>query len=197
MKKRVNEKVLNIPTTAQLEKELYREKYRFRYKKILKSTIYVLIIVVAISVLVATLMFPVLRIYGSSMSPTLDNNDIVLGIKKSKFVQGDIIAFYYNNRILVKRVIATSSDWVNIDSHGNVFVNDRLLDELYVEEKSYGEVDISFPYQVPEGSYFILGDQRKISIDSRSFLIGTVSEEEIIGKVIFRVWPIKYLGIIK
>lgn len=191
------EKNLNIPTTLQLEQELYREKYKYRYKKILKSTIYVLLIVVAISVIVATFIFPVLEIYGESMKPNLTEGDIVLCVKKYKFETGDIIAFYYNNRILVKRVIASSSDWVNIDEYGNVYVNDELLEEKYLKEKTLGESDIKYPYQVPEGSYFVLGDKRETSVDSRSSLIGTISEEEIIGKVMFRVWPLKQFGLTK
>ena len=188
------EKILNIPTTIELEQELHRERYKSRYKKILKNTIYALLIVVAISVIAATFIFPVLEIYGESMNPNLTEGDIVLCIKKSKFESGDIIAFYYNNRILVKRVIATSSDWVNIDASGNVYVNDELLDEKYIEEKTLGESDIKYPYQVPEGAYFVLGDKRETSVDSRRSLIGTISSEEIIGKVIFKVWPLKRIG---
>lgn len=188
---------IKLPTTRQLEEELQRVKYRFKYKKILKSTIYVLVIVIALSVLVSTLIFPVLEIYGDSMTPTFSEGDVVVTVKKSKFETGDIIAFYYNNRILVKRVIAISSEWVNIDDEGNVFVNDELLEEPYIEEKSYGDTDIVFPYQVPEGSYFVLGDQRVNSIDSRNSLIGSISEEDIISKVIFKVWPLKSFGIVK
>lgn len=191
------EKISNIPTTKDLEQELYREKYKSRYKKILKSTIYALLIVVAISVIIATFLFPVLQIYGESMKPNLTEDDIVLCIKKQEFEGGDIIAFYHNNKILVKRVIAVSSDWVNIDELGNVYVNDELLEEEYIEEKSFGESDIKYPYQVPEGSYFVLGDKRETSIDSRSSIIGTISCENIIGKIIFRVWPLKQIGIPK
>lgn len=196
MKKNNNQKELHLPTTNELETELNREKYKSKYNKLLKSTIYALIIVIAISVLVATLLFPVLQIYGKSMAPTLIENDIVVSVKKLTFEKGDIIAFYYNNRILVKRVIGTSSDWVNIDEEGNVFVNDKLLDEPYIEKKAYGEVDIKFPYQVPEGSYFVLGDDREASVDSRSSVIGSIKQEEIIGKIIFNVWPLKRFGII-
>lgn len=196
MKKEANNKELNMPTTSQLEQELHRERYKFRYKKLLSSTVYTLLIVVAISVLVATLIFPVLQIYGKSMSSTLKENDIVVSVKQSKFEQGDIIAFYYNNRILVKRVIATSSEWVNIDEDGNVFVNDKLLNEPYIEEKYLGETDIKYPYQVPEGSYFVLGDERELSIDSRVSEISSVKEEDIIGRIVFRVWPIKRFGIV-
>lgn len=197
MKKTNKQKSLELPTTKDLEKQLNQEKYNFKYKRILKSTIYALIIVASMSTLAATLIFPVLKIYGSSMSPTLIGGDIVISIKKTKFKKGDIIAFYYNNHILVKRVIATSSDWVNIDLEGNIYINNKLIEENYIEEKSFGESNIEFPYQVPEGTYFILGDKRNISIDSRNSLIGTIPQEEIIGKIIFRVWPLKRLEIIK
>lgn len=191
--KNKKDKVLTIPTTGELSKALEKEKYKFRYKKILKSTIYALIIVIAITSLVATLMFPVLEINGNSMSPTLKEGDIVLCVKNRDFQPGDIIAFYYNNRILVKRVIASALDWVLIDDSGNVFVNDKLLEESYIEKKLLGETDIEFPYQVPENAYFILGDKRDNSIDSRNSLIGTIEEEDIIGKVIIKVWPLKSL----
>jgi len=196
MKKKGNEKELTLPTTSQLEKELKRVKFNSRYKKLLKSTVYVILIVVALSVLVATLVLPILQIYGSSMEPTLSEGNIVVTVKKSDFKSGDIIAFYYNNRILVKRIVAKSSEWVNIDEDGNVFINDKLLDEPYLKEKYYGEVDIEFPYQVPEDTYFVLGDERKLSVDSRNSEIGCISSEDIIGKVIFNVWPIKEFGII-
>jgi len=189
--KKNEKKMLNIPTTDELALELQKEKYKNKYKKILKSTIYILIIVIAFSSLVATLLFPVLEIHGNSMSPSLTQGDIVLGLKKSKYESGDIIAFYYNNRILVKRVIAISSDWVFIDVDGNVYVNDKLLNEPYVNKKFLGDTDIEYPYQVPEKSYFILGDAREKSIDSRNSLIGTISEEDIIGKIFLKVWPIK------
>jgi len=196
MKKKGTEKELTLPTTSQLEKELKRVKFNSRYKKLLKSTVYVILIVVALSVLVATLVLPILQIYGSSMEPTLSEGNIVVTVKKSDFKSGDIIAFYYNNRILVKRIVAKSSEWVNIDEDGNVFINDKLLDEPYLKEKYYGEVDIEFPYQVPEDTYFVLGDERKLSVDSRNSEIGCISSEDIIGKVIFNVWPIKEFGII-
>jgi len=196
MKKKGTEKELTLPTTSQLEKELKRVKFNSRYKKLLKSTVYVILIVVALSVLVATLFLPILQIYGNSMEPTLSEGNIVVAVKKSDFKSGDIIAFYYNNRILVKRIVAKSSEWVNIDEDGNVFINDKLLDEPYLKEKYYGEVDIEFPYQVPEDTYFVLGDERKLSVDSRNSEIGCISSEDIIGKVIFNVWPIKEFGII-
>ena len=194
---RKKKKELYIPTKEELEKELSREKYKLKYKKTLKSTIYALVIVVSISSFLSTLLFPVLEIYGKSMSPTFYEGDIVLCMKKSKFENGDMIAFYYNNKILIKRVIGVSSDWVSIDNEGNVYVNDTLLEEPYVEEKSYGESDIEYPYQVPDDSYFVLGDSRTSSIDSRNSVIGTIPKEDIIGKIIFKLWPMKKIGITK
>lgn len=196
MPKKINSKGLELPTTSELELALSQEKYKYSYKKLLISTINVLIIVSAISVLIATLLFPVLKIYGKSMAPTLTEGDIVVSIKDPNLERGDVIAFYYNNQILVKRVIATSSQWVNIDKAGNVFVNDELLSETYIKEKAYGENDITYPYQVPEDSYFVLGDQRATSVDSRNLSIGAVSKEDIIGKVIFKVWPLSNLSIV-
>ena len=179
-----------------MEKELTREKYKLKYKKTLKSTFSALLVVIAISSLLSTLLFPVLEIYGESMNPTLIEKDIVLCIRKSNFKRGDIIAFYYNNKILIKRIIGISSDWINIDKEGNVYVNNTLLEENYVKEKKYGESDIEYPYQVADDSYFVLGDKRDSSIDSRTKMIGTISKEYIIGKVIFKLWPIKKIGII-
>lgn len=192
-----NKRALFIPTREELEKELKREKYKLKYKKTLKSTIYALVIVVAISSLLSTLLFPVLEIYGKSMYPTLIEGDIVLCIRKSKLEHGDIIAFYYNNRILIKRVIGVPSDWINIDEEGNVYVNDILQEEPYLEEKSYGETNIEYPYQVPEDTYFVLGDARETSIDSRNTIIGTIQKEDIIGEILIKLWPIDRIGVTK
>ena len=184
-------------TITQIEQELKKEKFKSRYVKVLMSTVYTLIIVASVAALIATLIMPVLQISGSSMNPTLHEGEIVLSVKTKKFDTGDIIAFYHGNKILVKRVIAKSGNWVNIDEDGNVYVNEKLLDEPYIKEKNLGQTDIEFPYQVPEGSYFILGDDRATSIDSRNSTIGCVNEEDIIGKVIFKVWPIKRIGLVK
>lgn len=184
-----------IPTKEELELELKREIYKQKYKKTLKSTIYTLIVVIAVSSLLSTLLFPVLEIYGSSMSGTLSEGDIVLSMRKSLFKKGDIIAFYHNNKILIKRVIGVPSDWINIDEEGNVYVNNILLEEPYVKEKMQGENDIEYPYQVPDDSYFVLGDDRSSSLDSRTNIIGTIKKENIIGKIILRLWPISKVGI--
>ena len=178
------------PAIEQMEAELRREKYKRRYHRVLRSTVYTLIVVAAISVLVATLWLPVLQIYGSSMSPLLEDGDIVVSLKSGDFKQGDIIVFYYNNKILVKRVIAMAGDWVDIDADGTVFVNGEELDEPYLVEKALGECDIELPYQVPDGRLFVMGDHRSVSADSRSSAVGCVASEQIVGKLVFRVWPL-------
>ena len=176
------------------EKQSGRDFERPQYKKLLRSTIYTLVIVAAISVLVATLLLPVLQIYGTSMNPNLHEGEIVVSVKSPQFKTGDIIAFYYNNRVLVKRIIGCPGDSVVITDSGDVYVNNTLLDEPYLTEKSYGTADIEYPYTVPQNSFFVLGDHRESSVDSRSSLVGCVEKEEIIGKIVFRVWPIKRIG---
>lgn len=183
------------PTIEQLEIELNRMKYRQRYRVVLKSTVYTLITVAAVAVLVATLWLPVLQIYGNSMTPTLQDGEIVFSVKTSDLEQGDIIAFYYNNKILVKRVIAGTGDWVDIcPETGNVYVNGVLLEEPYLQEKSFGDADIELPYQVPDGKIFVMGDHRSTSVDSRHTAVGCVAEEQIVGKIVFRVWPLNEFG---
>jgi len=187
-------KTISLPTTAELENALYKEKYKSRYKSMLRSTFYVLLVVFAISAIAATLIFSVLQISGTSMHPTLAENDIVVALNMSDYKRGDIIAFYYNNRMLVKRVIATAGEWVEIDINGNVYVNKKLIDEPYIIEKHKGESDLIYPYQVPEGSYFVLGDERENALDSRNSLIGCVSKDDVVGKILFRVWPLNDLS---
>jgi signal peptidase I len=184
-----------LPDTGELETEVKRQKYKIRYKRVLRSTVSLLIIAAACAILVVTLWMPVLKIYGNSMNPTLYDGQIVVLVKTSDIKSGDLVAFYYNNKILIKRAIAFEGDWVNIDEDGNVYVNDEKLDEPYLKEKALGECDIEFPYQVPDGKMFVLGDHRSVSIDSRSSQIGCVSEEQIVGKIKFRVWPFKKIGI--
>lgn len=188
---------VEIPTTQQLEGELQRVKHRNRYKRTMMNTIYSLITVAAVAVLVATLWMPVLKIYGSSMTPTLVNGNIVLCVKTHDFDSGDIMAFYYNNNILVKRVIAQPGEWVNISSDGTVSVDSQTLEEPYISEKAKGYCDIELPYQVPESRVFVMGDHRDTSIDSRSTTIGCVADENIVGKLVFCVWPLEDFGFIK
>lgn len=179
-----------LPTTEQLEAERRRLRYRRRYHRTLKSTVAILIVVAALAVLVAMLWMPVLRIYGSSMAPTLQNGQIVVSVKSKRFETGDIIAFYHGNKLLIKRYIAGPSDYVSIDEGGSVSVNGMPLDEPYLPEKAFGETDIELPYQVPELRYFVMGDNRSASIDSRSTVVGCISEDQIVGKVVFRIWPL-------
>ena len=193
MAKKITEP-LAVPTSQELEQELERVRHQRRYFSVLRSTVFSLISASAIVVLICVLVMPVLRIYGSSMEPTLTDGDIVICLKNADFTTGDLIGFYYNNKILVKRVIATSGDWVNIDSVGNVSVNDHRIDEPYIYEKSLGDGDITFPYQVPENRLFVLGDHRATSVDSRSSVVGCASQEQVVGKIVFRIWPLSSMG---
>ncbi len=186
-----------LPSSLQLSNELTRERYRRSYAMVLRSTIYTMITVAAIAILVAVLFLPVLRIYGSSMNPTLNEGDIVLSIKGSQFKTGEIIAFYYNNKILVKRVIANTGDWVDIDEDGYVYVNGEKLDEPYLEDRAFGETDIKLPYQVPDKRIFVMGDNRSVSVDSRNTSVGCVAEEQIVGKIVYCVWPFSNFGAIQ
>ena len=192
-----NKKIVCPPTTEQLEGELKRVRYKSRYRSVLRSTIYSLITVAAIAVLIATLWLPVLQVYGNSMTPALQNGEIIFTVKVSEFEPGDIISFYYNNKILIKRVIARSGEWVNMDADGNVYVNETLLDEPYLDEKAFGDCNIELPYQVPEGRVFVMGDHRSTSVDSRNSAVGCVAQEQIVGKILFRVWPLEKFGRVK
>ena len=186
-----------LPSTSVLENALKRVSYDSRFRASIVSTLMTLVVVAAAAVLIAVLVLPILRIYGQSMSETLDNGDIVVSVKTADLETGDIVAFYYNNTILVKRVIGQSGDWIDIAKDGTVSVNQQELEEPYLDKKAYGEIDIKLPYQVPEGRIFVMGDNREISIDSRTVMIGCISEEQIVGKIIYRVWPLNKIGGIK
>ena len=185
-----------IPELDLLEGELARVQYRTHYRRVLRSTVYTLVVVAAIAVLVATVWMPVLQISGSSMAPTLTGGDIVVSVKRTKLQGGDLAAFYVGNKILVKRCIAGPGQWVDIDGQGNVYVDGTLLEEPYLDEKAFGECNITLPFQVPDASYFCMGDRRATSVDSRNTAVGCVTEELIVGKIIFRVWPLADFGVL-
>lgn len=180
--------------SADWKKEKKRILYKKKFRDTLKSTIAVLVVVAALAILAATLWLPVLRIYGNSMTPTLSEGNIVATVKTTEFQPGDVIAFYYNNKLLVKRVIAGPGDWVDLSDDGTVYVNGKELEEPYLEEKALGETNIDYPYQVPEDRWFVMGDHRSVSLDSRTKAIGPIAEEQIVGKLIWRLWPFDAAG---
>ena len=188
---RKKEKEISLPTKEQVEAERKRYRRQKAYNKALGGTVYVLTIVAAVAVLIATLILPVLQIEGTSMEPTLTNGDIVLLMKTARFDCGDLCGFTWNNKLLIKRVIGVPGDWIEIDTDGTIYLNGEKLDEPFVEQKAFGEFDLEFPFQVPQEQYFVVGDMRESSIDSRNTLIGCIPKDQIVGKVFFRVWPFK------
>ncbi len=182
---------VSLPTKKQVEAERKRYRRQKAYNKALRGTVYVLTIVAAVAVLIATLILPVLQIEGTSMEPTLSNSDIVLLTKTTRFNREDLCGFTWNNKLLIKRVIGIPGDWIEMDADGNIYLNGEKLDEPYVQQKALGECDLEFPFQVPQEQYFVVGDMRESSIDSRNTLIGCIPKEQIVGKVFFRVWPFK------
>lgn len=187
----MKKEVVTLPSTEALAAELERSRYKIKFKATFKSTVFSLITIAAVAVLISTLVLPVFRIYGTSMTPTLQDGDLIVAVKGSQFERGDIIAFYYNNKILVKRVIANAGDWVDIDEQGNVKINGAILEEPYLHDKAFGECNIPLPYQVPECKVFVMGDHRSTSIDSRNSEVGCISQEQVIGKLRLRIWPLK------
>ena len=188
----------SVPSTEQIEKELKRVRYKRRFRQLLRSTIEILIVVAACAVLVAVLFMPVLRIYGSSMNPTLNEKDIVVSVKSKEVKTGDIIGIYYGSKLLIKRCIASEHQWVDLDQDGNVYVDGELLEESYLPEgaKDFGLTNIELPYQVPDTSVFVMGDNRATSVDSRNSAVGAIDTENIVGRIVFRVWPYERFGVI-
>ena len=180
-----------LPTIDQIETERKRYRWKKAYFRALRGTISVLTYMAAVAALIATLVLPVLQIEGTSMEPTLVHGDIVLLTKTTTFGRGDICSFAWNNKILVKRVIGIPGDWVEMDTDGTVYLNGEKLDEPYAQQIAFGECDLEFPFQVPQEQYFVLGDMRESSIDSRNTLIGCVEKDQIVGRVFFRIWPFK------
>jgi len=187
---------ITIPSLEEIQKERKRIRKSDYYRQSLRSTVSVLVVVAAVAVLIATLFLPILQISGDSMSPTLEHDEIVVLLKTKDFDRGDLVGFYYQGKILLKRVIALPEDEVAIDADGNVYVNGELLEEPYVTDKGLGDCDLEFPYKVPGTGYFVLGDQRSNSVDSRNSVIGAISQEDIIGKVFVRVWPLSEIGFV-
>ena len=186
-----------LPSLGELEEEYKRVEQRHAFRGVVRSTFYILITVAAVAVLISVFYMPVLHIYGTSMTPALNNGELVAAIKTSDLTQGDVVAFYYNNKLLVKRVIGTPGDWIDLKENGDFYVNGELLDEPYLTEKAFGDCNITLPVQVSESRYFLVGDHRSVSIDSRNTAVGFVSEEQIVGKLVFRIWPFEVIGKVK
>ena len=183
-----------LPSLDDLEAELSKERNRSNFFKALRSTVFSLVVVAAAAVIVAMLVLPVLQITGTSMTDTLNDRDIVVALRGSGYQTGDVIAFYYNNNILIKRVIASTGQWVDITEDGTVYVDNVRIDEPYVTDKAFGDCNITLPYQVPDGKIFVMGDHRSTSLDSRNTALGCISEDMVVGRLLIRAWPLTAFG---
>lgn len=193
-KKRTRKTPIPVPSAKAVRAELERVKYNDRYRLTFRSSLYVLVVVAAATILVATIFMPVFRTYGDSMTPTLNEGDIVLALKGSKFETGDVVGLYVGNKLLIKRVICGPGRWIDIAEDGTVSVDGRVIAEPYITEKALGDTNIELPYQVPDGRYFVMGDHRSTSLDSRNTAVGCVADEQIVGRIFFRVWPLREFG---
>ncbi len=191
---KTNDFDLEMPSLAMLEAELRRERYQRRYSRTLRTTLFSLLVVAAVAVIIAVLLMPIMQITGSSMEPTLVDGDLVIALNNGKYKTGDVIGFYFNNGILIKRVIAVSGDWVDFDEDGTVYVNGVRQDEPYVTDRALGECNLTLPYQVPDGKCFVMGDHRTSSVDSRNSAVGCISNDVVVGKLLLRFWPLKSFG---
>ena len=194
-RQKANTEPVAMPSSLEFRQELKRVRHGKEYTHTLRTTVYILLTVAAVAVLIATLFLPVLQVTGTSMEPILESGQIVVALKNADFKRGDVIAFYYNNKVLLKRVIGLPGDRISIDLSGNVSVNGYELDEPYLTDVAFGSCDLDFPYQVPDGKYFVLGDHRESSQDSRLSAIGCIADEYIIGKIAIRVWPLEDFGV--
>lgn len=189
-------KNISVPSLAEIQKERKRIRRGIYYRQALRSTVSVLVVVAAVAVLITTLFLPILQISGDSMAPTLEHDEIVILMKTKNLDRGDLVAFYFQGKILLKRIIALPEDEVVLDAEGNVYVNQELLEEPYVTEKSLGDCDLEFPYKVPGTGYFVMGDRRSNSVDSRNSVVGAITQDDMIGKVFLRVWPLSKIGLL-
>ena len=187
-------KSVDRPTLEQLDRELARRKHSAAYQHAIRGTVWALVVVAAVAVICVNYFISALRVQGDSMSPTLQDGEIIVAVRDGRFETGDLVAFYYGNKILIKRVIACPGQWVEIDEDGNVSVDSVLLDEPYLTEKSLGVTDLDYPFQVPDNQYFVMGDHRSVSVDSRCNVIGCVEKGAVIGRVAFRVWPFTWFN---
>lgn len=187
---RRNGRQVSLPSPEQVSRAYQQDQYRKRYKRAFISTLSVLAVIAAVAVLVSTLFLPVIQVSGNSMEPTLSDGDVLVLLKSKSYERSQLCCISWQNKMLLKRIIGLPGDVVSIDTEGNVTVNGVLLDEPYVSDKTLGECDVTFPCQVPEGKVFVLGDHRSTSIDSRSSEIGCVDQDQIVGFVLFQVWPI-------
>ncbi len=187
-----------FPELEEIQNEMRRARSQSKYHQALKSTAGTIVVVAAIAVLVASIFLPVLRVTGSAMQPSFAPGNVLVAFKTRDYLPGDVCSFYYNNKLIIKRVIATGGDMLEIDEDGRVSVNGLVLEESYVPQYDLGMCDIECPFRGPDEQLFVMGDNRASSVDSRVQAFGCISKEELMGKVVLRVWPLQnfaYYGI--